>query len=83
MPFGGVGASGYGKYHGKAGFDALSHFKPVINAYPINVWPLTVRYPPFTSQKIKNLKLLMKFGDIYQSTVLKVLTLGGLAYFIK
>jgi len=49
LPFGGVGGSGYGKYHGKEGFDMLSHFKPVINTYPINVWPLTVRYPPYTN----------------------------------
>ena len=31
LPFGGVGKSGYGKYHGKHGFDACSHLKPVLN----------------------------------------------------
>ncbi|WP_298452833.1 coniferyl aldehyde dehydrogenase [uncultured Marinobacter sp.] len=30
MPFGGVGESGMGSYHGKAGFDQLSHLKSVL-----------------------------------------------------
>jgi acyl-CoA reductase-like NAD-dependent aldehyde dehydrogenase len=32
LPFGGVGESGMGAYHGKAGFDALSHRKSVMHA---------------------------------------------------
>lgn len=30
LPFGGVGASGMGSYHGKAGFDTFSHQKPIL-----------------------------------------------------
>lgn len=30
IPFGGIGASGIGSYHGKAGFDTFSHYKPVL-----------------------------------------------------
>lgn len=30
LPFGGVGNSGYGAYHGKFGFDGCSHMKPVL-----------------------------------------------------
>jgi len=30
IPFGGIGSSGMGSYHGKAGFDAFSHYKPVL-----------------------------------------------------
>jgi coniferyl-aldehyde dehydrogenase len=30
IPFGGIGASGMGAYHGKAGFDAFSHYKSVL-----------------------------------------------------
>jgi coniferyl-aldehyde dehydrogenase len=30
IPFGGIGSSGMGSYHGKAGFDAFSHLKPVL-----------------------------------------------------
>ena len=31
LPFGGVGHSGMGAYHGKYGFDSFTHFKPVLN----------------------------------------------------
>ena len=30
LPFGGVGASGMGSYHGKAGFDTFSHQKSIL-----------------------------------------------------
>jgi coniferyl-aldehyde dehydrogenase len=30
LPFGGIGASGMGAYHGRAGFDALTHAMPVL-----------------------------------------------------
>ena len=29
LPFGGVGPSGMGKYHGKASFDTFTHYKSV------------------------------------------------------
>lgn len=31
LPFGGVGASGMGRYHGKAGFDSFSHKKSILD----------------------------------------------------
>jgi len=30
LPFGGIGFSGMGSYHGKAGFDAFTHYKSLI-----------------------------------------------------
>ena len=30
LPFGGIGNSGHGKYHGKESFNTFSHFKPYI-----------------------------------------------------
>ena len=47
LPFGGVGPSGTGSYHGKASFDAFSHFKSVVKK-PF-VLDLKVRYPPYTT----------------------------------
>jgi len=45
MPFGGVGASGIGAYHGYHSFTAFSHLKPVMSK---PTWPdLPLRYPPF------------------------------------
>ena len=32
LPFGGVGESGMGAYHGKASFDTFTHFKSVLKA---------------------------------------------------
>jgi len=31
LPFGGVGDSGFGAYHGKHSFDAFTHWKPVVD----------------------------------------------------
>ena len=36
LPFGGVGQSGIGSYHGKAGFDEFTHYKSVLKQPP---WP--------------------------------------------
>ncbi len=45
MPFGGVGASGIGSYHGHYGFETFSHLKPVLFK---SVWgELPLRYPPY------------------------------------
>ncbi len=45
LPFGGVGGSGMGAYHGKASFDAFSHRKAVVTK---PFWmDLKVRYPPY------------------------------------
>jgi aldehyde dehydrogenase (NAD+) len=51
MPFGGVGPSGTGSYHGKFGFDAFSHRKSVLQK-PQRPDPKLL-YPPYTSIKDK------------------------------
>lgn len=40
LPFGGVGASGMGAYHGQTGFDNLSKLKPVLEQSKVNAVPL-------------------------------------------
>jgi hypothetical protein len=35
LPFGGVGASGYGRYRGKAGFDTFTYERPVTRRFMI------------------------------------------------
>jgi aldehyde dehydrogenase (NAD+) len=49
LPFGGVGASGMGAYHGKTGFDVFSHDKPVLTK-PTRPDP-TLLYPPYKNWK--------------------------------
>ena len=45
LPFGGVGDSGMGAYHGKAGFDAFSHHRSVLRK-PVKP-DLKLLYPPY------------------------------------
>lgn len=54
LPFGGVGPSGMGRYHGKFGFDTFSHLKAVMQR-PFWLDP-NFRYPPYTSFKRKLLR---------------------------
>ena len=56
LPFGGVGASGMGQYHGKAGFDRLSHLKAVMKRGRFPEIP--VRVPPYSRFKMRLLKWL-------------------------
>ena len=51
LPFGGVGASGIGAYHGRWGFEALSHRKAVLSK-PSRPDP-ALMYPPYTDKKLK------------------------------
>jgi len=57
MPFGGVGDSGMGGYHGKASFDTFSHQKSILKKSTLFDIPL--RYPPYKN-KLKLLKLMMR-----------------------
>ena len=56
LPFGGVGGSGMGSYHGKAGFDTFSHSKAVLRR-PFR-FDFKLRYPPYAL----DLKLLRKLA---------------------
>lgn len=56
LPFGGVGASGIGNYHGKFGFDTFSHKKGVLKSCKFIDLPF--RYPPYDEKKFKFLKKL-------------------------
>ncbi|MGB3299976.1 MAG: aldehyde dehydrogenase [Phormidesmis sp.] len=56
LPFGGVGQSGIGSAHGKAGFDTFSHYKSILNKS--NQLDLPLRYPPYKG-KLSWLKRLL------------------------
>lgn len=62
LPFGGVGESGMGSYHGKFSFDAFSHKKAVL--YRGFTGESPARYPPYTPGKLKLLKTLTS-GNIF------------------
>ncbi|GBD88450.1 aldehyde dehydrogenase [bacterium BMS3Abin03] len=58
LPFGGVGNSGIGAYHGKAGFKEFSHYKSVL--VKANWFEPFIKYPPYSDLKKKLLKLFLE-----------------------
>jgi len=57
LPFGGVGNSGMGNYHGKYGFDAFSHKKAVLSRA---TWgEPDLKYPPYNEKKLEWIKKLL------------------------
>jgi len=59
LPFGGVGESGIGSYHGLWGFKTFSHERAVLIQGPID--PLKWVYPPFRSRARKVIALMLRF----------------------
>jgi len=57
MPFGGVGYSGMGSYHGKFSFDTFSHHRSIVSKSTLLDVPL--RYAPYKN-KLNLIKLIMK-----------------------
>jgi aldehyde dehydrogenase (NAD+) len=69
LPFGGVGNSGIGNYHGEAGFKVFSHYKSILDK---DVKPdLNLKYSPHTDKKLKTLKSLLGY-NLFVMTVLKI-----------
>ena len=58
LPFGGVGASGMGAYHGKYGFDTFSKLKPIFYQSKFNA--LNLLKPPYGKRFAAMIKLLLK-----------------------
>lgn len=58
MPFGGVGESGMGSYHGRAGFETFSHYRSIVDK---KTWmDLPIRYQKYTGLKEKMLRMFLK-----------------------
>ena len=57
LPFGGVGSSGMGSYHGRASFQTFSHKKSILKKS--NLIDIKIRYAPFKG-KINLAKKLFK-----------------------
>ncbi|RMA58628.1 aldehyde dehydrogenase [Ulvibacter antarcticus] len=58
LPFGGVGLSGMGNYHGEAGFKSFSHYKSVL--HKSSWFEAPIKYTPYSKWKMKILKLLLE-----------------------
>ncbi len=58
IPFGGVGSSGIGSYHGRKSFETFSHFKSILKKS--NALDLPIRYTPYSKTKDKLISFFMK-----------------------
>ncbi len=58
LPFGGVGASGMGQYHGYEGFPEFSKMRPVFTNPRLS--GLELFYPPYTKRHSRMVSLLLK-----------------------
>lgn len=58
LPFGGVGFSGIGNYHGKAGFDNFTHFKSIM--HKSFLFEANLKYAPYSIAKLKLAKRLFE-----------------------
>ena len=58
LPFGGVGNSGFGKYHGKASFDTFSNTKSIFKN--TTLFEIPKRFPPFNKITLKIMKKIFK-----------------------
>ncbi len=59
LPFGGVGASGIGQYHGREGFAEFSKMRPVFTSPRLSM--LHHFYPPYTPRHSRMIDLLLKW----------------------
>ena len=58
MPFGGVGESGMGSYHGKQSFDTFTHYRSIVEK--ANWLDLPMRYHPYSEKKLEMIRRVMK-----------------------
>jgi len=59
LPFGGVGASGMGAYHGPEGFRNMSHARAIYSQTMIDVLPIIGARPPFGAKFRKNISKIL------------------------
>jgi coniferyl-aldehyde dehydrogenase len=59
LPFGGIGASGMGAYHGSEGFETMSHARAIYSQTMIDVLPIIGARPPFGEKFRKNISKIL------------------------
>jgi aldehyde dehydrogenase (NAD+) len=58
LPYGGIGSSGIGRYHGRKSFETFSNMRSVlVKSNLLDIW---LRYPPYSKLKTKIVSFLMR-----------------------
>jgi aldehyde dehydrogenase (NAD+) len=58
LPYGGIGPSGIGRYHGKKSFETFSNMRSVlVKSNMLDIW---LRYPPYSKLKTKIVSFMMR-----------------------
>ena len=70
LPFGGVGDSGFGVYHGKHSFNTFAHHKSVLyrGFNPLLEWVASKRYPPYRMNYLRRLQRLLRKRNLPLNT---------------
>uniref|UniRef100_A0A7S1M0Q3 Aldehyde dehydrogenase n=1 Tax=Alexandrium catenella TaxID=2925 RepID=A0A7S1M0Q3_ALECA len=76
LPFGGVGESGMGRYHGKWGFDEFSHTRGVM--YRSTWLDPPQRYPPYNDANMRMMQKML-IGPLFPPAVKKAMIALGAA----
>lgn len=84
FPFGGVGPSGIGGYHGKHSFETFSHIKPCLHKYPGLESLNDVRMPPYTQKKLSTLCWFLGYPKTLtpSHTFSRIFKLLGIGFFV-
>lgn len=75
LPFGGVGTSGMGSYHGIHGFKTFTHQRAVLKASSlVDPW---IRYPPYTESNENLFQRAISLGWVDSAKLYRLLTILG------
>ena len=69
LPFGGVGFSGQGRYHGKVGFETFSNMKSILVKPSLDMYPFNMIFPPYTDSVKRDIMFSLRFAHLTQAGV--------------
>lgn len=64
IPFGGIGSSGQGGYHGFYSFEVFSHRRGIVRRDDSDLFDLSIRYPPYTKAGLSLFVLASKLPSL-------------------
>ena len=71
LPFGGVGSSGYGRYHGYEGFKMFSNMKSCLVRPTLDFAPFNTQFPPYNEDQKKQILSILPYSGTTQAAFCK------------